>query len=263
MRRAFWFPWGQGHLGRIAGLGSLLTAQFPETGVSQLLLHTHTPHSRVHTTHKPRLSVTHTLSVLLKPPEGSCHTAPRVRQQGDPGPSEEELRQSPQVRAVSAPGTELPIPGQSKRLPVRFPLRAHAWAAGQVPGRGRARGSHTLMLLSHTDVPLPFSLPSSVSRDKYFFKKNDHLNFDKCPIQVQEGRSAVPPSSSAKPSICFSPAQLNSVPMERSSPAPPTVLRWTKTQASGHKATFLAKQGRASGLFGCPPLKMCPVTEKH
>ena len=44
---------------------------------------------------------------------------------------------------------------------VRFPVRAHAWVAGQVPSRGRARGNHTLMFLS-----LSFSLPSPVSKTK-------------------------------------------------------------------------------------------------
>ena len=44
---------------------------------------------------------------------------------------------------------------QTKGLPVGFPVRADAWASGQVPSRGRARGNHTLMILS-----LSFSLPS-------------------------------------------------------------------------------------------------------
>ena len=42
---------------------------------------------------------------------------------------------------------------QSKGSLVRFPVRAHTWVAGQVPGRGHARGNHTLMSLS-----LSFSL---------------------------------------------------------------------------------------------------------
>ena len=37
---------------------------------------------------------------------------------------------------------------RTKRLPVQFPVRAHAWVAGQVPGRGCGRGNHTLMFLS-------------------------------------------------------------------------------------------------------------------
>ena len=43
---------------------------------------------------------------------------------------------------------------QTKGLLVRFPVRAHAWVAGQVPSRGHVRGNHTLMFLS-----LSFSLP--------------------------------------------------------------------------------------------------------
>ena len=41
---------------------------------------------------------------------------------------------------------------QTKGSPVRFPVRAHAWVAGQVPSRGRVRGNHTLMFLS---LPFP------------------------------------------------------------------------------------------------------------
>ena len=44
-----------------------------------------------------------------------------------------------------------------KGLLVPFPVRAHAWVIGQVPGRGRARGNYTLMFLSPS-----FSFPSSL-----------------------------------------------------------------------------------------------------
>ena len=44
-------------------------------------------------------------------------------------------------------------------LPVQFPVRAHAWVAGQVPSGGRVRGNYTLMFLS-----LSFSLPSPLSK---------------------------------------------------------------------------------------------------
>ena len=37
---------------------------------------------------------------------------------------------------------------QTKGLLVGFPVRAHAWAVGQVPSAGHARGNHTLKLLS-------------------------------------------------------------------------------------------------------------------
>ena len=50
---------------------------------------------------------------------------------------------------------------QSKGLPVRFPVRAHAWVVGQVPSRVHTRGNHTLMLLS-----LFFSFPSPLSKNK-------------------------------------------------------------------------------------------------
>ena len=45
----------------------------------------------------------------------------------------------------------------TKGLLVRFPVRAHAWVVGQVPGRGRVRDNHTLMFLS-------FSVPSPLSK---------------------------------------------------------------------------------------------------
>ena len=55
---------------------------------------------------------------------------------------------------------------QTKGSLVRFPVRAHAWVAGQVCSRGHARGNHTLMFLS-----LSFSLPSPVSKNKSNLKK--------------------------------------------------------------------------------------------
>ena len=50
---------------------------------------------------------------------------------------------------------------KTKRSLVRFPVRAHAWVWGQVPGWGHMRDNHTLMFLS-----LSFSLPSSLSQNK-------------------------------------------------------------------------------------------------
>ena len=41
--------------------------------------------------------------------------------------------------------------------PVRFPVRPHAWVAGQAPSRGRARGNHTFMSPSLPPSPFPFS----------------------------------------------------------------------------------------------------------
>ena len=49
----------------------------------------------------------------------------------------------------------------NQRSPVRFPVRAHAWVAGQVPGRGRVRGNYTLKLL-----PLSFFLLSPLYKNK-------------------------------------------------------------------------------------------------
>ena len=45
----------------------------------------------------------------------------------------------------------------TKGLPGQFPVRAHAWVAGQVPSGGYVRGNHTLMFLS-LFVSLPFPL---------------------------------------------------------------------------------------------------------
>ena len=55
---------------------------------------------------------------------------------------------------------------KTKRSPVRFPVRAHAWVVGQVPIWGCVRGNQS-MFLWHIDVSLPlFLLPSSLSRSK-------------------------------------------------------------------------------------------------
>ena len=49
----------------------------------------------------------------------------------------------------------------TKRSLVRFPVRAHACVAGQVPSGGRARGNHTLMFLS---LSLSFSSPLKINK---------------------------------------------------------------------------------------------------
>ena len=46
---------------------------------------------------------------------------------------------------------------QTKGSLVRFPVRAHAWVASQVPSRGCMRGNHTLMFLSLSLPSFPFS----------------------------------------------------------------------------------------------------------
>ena len=49
----------------------------------------------------------------------------------------------------------------AKGSPGQFPVRAHAWVAGQVPSRGHSRGNHTLMCLS-----LTFSFSSPLSKNE-------------------------------------------------------------------------------------------------
>ena len=56
---------------------------------------------------------------------------------------------------------ELSASLQTKERVVQFPVRAYAWVAGQVPSRGRMRGSHISKFLS-----LCFSLPSLLSKIK-------------------------------------------------------------------------------------------------
>ena len=62
--------------------------------------------------------------------------------------------------------SELSTGLQTKGSPVWFPVRAHAWVAGQVPSRGRSRGNHTLMFLF-----LSFLLPSPLKINKIFKSK--------------------------------------------------------------------------------------------
>ena len=57
------------------------------------------------------------------------------------------------------------LSGLSAGLPtkgslVQFPVKAHAWVAGQVPSRGHVKGNHTMMFL-----PLSFSLLSPLSKN--------------------------------------------------------------------------------------------------
>ena len=59
---------------------------------------------------------------------------------------------------------------------VQFPVGAHAWVAGQVPGRGCVSGSHTLMFLS-LFLPLFHSLKISkwnLLKNKQTNKNNRH-----------------------------------------------------------------------------------------
>ena len=50
---------------------------------------------------------------------------------------------------------------RTKGLQVWFPVRVHAWVAGQAPSWGCMRSNHAFMLLS-----LSFSLPSPLSESK-------------------------------------------------------------------------------------------------
>ena len=59
---------------------------------------------------------------------------------------------------------------QSKGSPVWFPVRAHAWVAGQVPNSGHVRGNNTLMFLSL----FLSSFPSVWKEIDNFFKKKNH-----------------------------------------------------------------------------------------
>ena len=50
---------------------------------------------------------------------------------------------------------------RTKGSSVGFPVRTHAWDAGQVPSGGHVRDNHTLMFLSFS-----FSLPFLLSKNK-------------------------------------------------------------------------------------------------
>ena len=50
----------------------------------------------------------------------------------------------------------------TKGLLVQFPVRAHAWVAGQVSSGGRMRGNHALMFLYFS-----FFLLSPLSKNKH------------------------------------------------------------------------------------------------
>ena len=64
--------------------------------------------------------------------------------------------------------SELSVGLRTKGSSVQFPVREHAWVAGQVPSRGCTRGNHTLVFLS-----LSFSVPSPLPKKK----KVDKLGF--------------------------------------------------------------------------------------
>ena len=61
---------------------------------------------------------------------------------------------------------------QTKGSPVRFPVRAHAWVAIQVPSRGHERDNDTLMFLSLFSSPL---LSPKINKILKKIKYNYHI----------------------------------------------------------------------------------------
>ena len=69
----------------------------------------------------------------------------------------------------------------TKGFQVRFPVRAHAWVVGQVPGRGArdsVRGNHTLMFLSFL-LPL-LSLSKIIKTLKKMFSVISQMQIKPC-----------------------------------------------------------------------------------
>ena len=77
-----------------------------------------------------------------KPCEDTVRSQPSISQEGG---SYQEQNQPWLVRLSGL---------RTRGSPVRFPVREHAWVAGQFPSWGCTRGNHTLMFFS-----LSFSLP--------------------------------------------------------------------------------------------------------
>ena len=77
---------------------------------------------------------------------------------------------------------------RTKGLPVRFPVRAHTWVAGQVPRRGHTGGNHTLMFLSLSFPPFP-SLKINKILKKKFNKMNNHVVWEDVPGMQSEAGS--------------------------------------------------------------------------
>ena len=65
---------------------------------------------------------------------------------------------------------------QTERSLGRFPVRAHAWIAGQVPGWGHARSNQSIFLW-HIDISLPLFLPTPLflKINEVFLKRYRHL----------------------------------------------------------------------------------------
>ena len=54
----------------------------------------------------------------------------------------------------------------NQRSPVRFLIRTHTWIAGRVTSWGLARGNTSTYLSHMMFLPLSFSLPSPLSKNK-------------------------------------------------------------------------------------------------
>ena len=67
---------------------------------------------------------------------------------GDIGIMKEKTREKKRLPALAEVAQWIERGPVNQRVAGSFPSQAHAWAAGQVPGWGRARGNHTLMYLS-------------------------------------------------------------------------------------------------------------------
>ena len=72
---------------------------------------------------------------------------------------------------------------QTKGSPVRFPVRAHAWVAGQVPSRGGVGGNYTLIFLSLSpSLPLSPKISKyikSLKRNYFYFKSMKFIALQK------------------------------------------------------------------------------------
>ena len=90
--------------------------------------------------------------------------------------------------------SELSAGLRTKRLPVRFPFRAHAWVAGQVPSVG-GMGETTNPCISHT-LMFP-SLTLSLKRNKILKKIPVYLQFDmlKGTMTIYSDKNWEPPNA--------------------------------------------------------------------
>ena len=81
---------------------------------------------------------------------------------------------------------------RTKRSPVRFPVRAHAWAAGQVPSWGHAGGNWQPIDVSLTQQCFSVSLSLSLKIKKKRIKKKESSS---CPgFRVAQLVGELPPA---------------------------------------------------------------------